>query len=95
MVHSVFALSFKGDGCARFGRFALSPDLRGRNLARGLVEEVLSMARSRGVKRLLLGVYGSNRVARRVYEAVGFEVYEERRAPEDPSGIDYQMRLDL
>jgi len=30
-----------------------------------------------------------------VYERVGFEVFEERAAEEDSSGVDYQMRLDL
>ena len=48
-----------------------------------------------GARQLSLGVYGSNRIAKHVYESVGFEVFEERPAQEDPSGVDYQMRLDL
>jgi len=96
-IQGVFALklNFKEDGCARFGRFALSPSLRGQRLAKGLVREIIALARSLGAKRLSLGVYGSNRIARHVYESVGFEVFEQRVAEEDPSGVDYQMRLDL
>jgi ribosomal protein S18 acetylase RimI-like enzyme len=94
-VQGVFALNIKGGGCARFGRFALSPDFRGRGLAKKLVEEVVSVARFRGVKQLSLGVYGSNHVAKHVYESCGFEVFEERPCEEDSSGINYQMKLNL
>ena len=94
-LQGVFALNFRGDGNTRFGRFALSPGFRGRKLARTLVQEVISVARSMGARQLSLGVYGSNRIAKHVYESVGFEVFEERPAQEDPSGVDYQMRLDL
>jgi ribosomal protein S18 acetylase RimI-like enzyme len=94
-VQGVFALNLEEDGSARFGRFALSPGLRGQRLAKGLVQEIITLARSLGAKRLTLGVYGSNRIARCVYEGVGFEVFDERVAEEDPSRLDYQMKLDL
>ena len=42
-----------------------------------------------------MGVYGSNRIAKHVYDSVGFQVFEERVAEEDPSGVNYEMRLDL
>jgi RimJ/RimL family protein N-acetyltransferase len=95
VIQGVFALNFKEDGLARFGRFALSPILRGQGLAKGHVQEIMTLARSLGAKKLSLGVYGSNRVAKHVYESVGFEVFEQRVAEEDPSGVEYQMRLDL
>lgn len=91
----VFALNLKEHECTRFARFALSPSLRGQRLAKALVKEVITLARSLGAKRLSLGVYGSNRIARHVYESLGFEVFDERLADEDPSGVDYQMKLDL
>jgi len=88
-------LVFREEGLARFGRFALSPSLRGQRLAKWLAEEMIALARSLGARQLSLGVYGSNRIARRVYDSVGFQVIEERAAEEDPSGMNYQMRLDL
>ena len=94
-VQGVFALNFKEDGSARFGRFALSPRLRGQHLATGLVREVIAVARSLGAKRLSLGVYGSNRKAKHVYESVGFQISSERMAEEDSSGVNYEMGLEL
>jgi ribosomal protein S18 acetylase RimI-like enzyme len=55
----------------------------------------MTLARSRGAKQLSLGVYGSNRIARHIYDNMGFQVFEERVAEEDPSGVSYQMRLAL
>lgn len=94
-IQGVCTLNLKENGCARFGRFALSPCLRGQRLAKGFVLEIIALARSLGAIRVSLGVYGSNRIARHVYESVGFEVYEKRVAEEDPSGVNYQMRLAL
>jgi ribosomal protein S18 acetylase RimI-like enzyme len=91
----VFSLRFLVDGSARLGRFALAPGLRGKRLAKGLVEETIALARSLGAKQLSLGVYGSNQIARRVYNNVGFQVVSERIAEEDPSGVSYEMKLDL
>lgn len=94
-IEGVFSLRFLEEGSARLGRFALSPSLRGQRLAKGLVEEIKTLARSLGAKQLSLGVYGSNRIARHIYDSIGFQVFGERIAKEDPSGVSYQMRLAL
>ena len=94
-IRGVFALAFRDEGLLRLARFALSPSARGQGSSRRLVEETIALARSLGAKRLSLAVYGSNRIARRVYESVGFRVCEERVAKEDPSGMNYEMLLDL
>jgi ribosomal protein S18 acetylase RimI-like enzyme len=94
-IEGVFGLRFLEEGSARLGRFALSPNLRGQRLAKRFVEDILTLARSLEVKQLSLGVYGSNRIARHIYDNMGFQVFEERVAHEDPSGVSYQMRLAL
>jgi ribosomal protein S18 acetylase RimI-like enzyme len=93
-IEGVFSLQFPGEGAARLGRFALSPSLRGQRLAKGFIEEIKTLARSLGAKQLFLGVYGSNGIARHIYDSTGFQVFEERAAEEDPSGVSYQMRFD-
>jgi GNAT superfamily N-acetyltransferase len=95
IIQGLFALNFKEKGCARFGRFALSPGIRGRGFAKGFVEEIIGLARSLGAKQLSLGVYGSNLPTKHIYESLGFRAFEERIAEEDQSGVSYQMRLDL
>jgi ribosomal protein S18 acetylase RimI-like enzyme len=96
VVQGVFTLRFQEEGRARFGRFALSPEFRGQGLARDLVEEIISVARSGGAKQLSLGVYGSNQIAKRVYESAGFKIGGERPAEgEDLSGVPLEMKLDL
>ena len=95
MIEGVFSLRFLEDGVARLGRFALSPSLRKQRLAKGLVDEILALARSLGAKQLSLGVYGSNRIARHLYDGMGFQIFGERTAAEDLSGVSYQMKLTL
>jgi ribosomal protein S18 acetylase RimI-like enzyme len=94
-IKGVFGLVFLEEGSARLVRFALSPTLRGQRLAKQLVGEIIALAQSLGVKQLSLNVYGSNRIARHVYDGSGFRVFGERIADEDPSGVSYEMRLDL
>ena len=94
-IEGIFSLRFLKEGSARLGRFALSPSLRGQRLAKGLIEEIKTLARSLGGKQLSLGVYGSNQIARHIYDSMGFQVFGERVAEEDSSGVSYQMRLNL
>jgi ribosomal protein S18 acetylase RimI-like enzyme len=94
-IEGVFSLRFLAEGIARLSRFALAPSLRGQRLAKGLVEEIITLARSLGAKQLSLGVYGSNRIARHVYDDMGFQIFGERAAEEDSSGVSHQMRLRL
>jgi len=94
-IQGVFALVLRDEGLLRLARFALSPSLRGQRLSKRLVEETIALARSLGAKRMSLAVYGSNRIARHVYDSVGFRVFEERIAQENPSVVSYEMRLDF
>jgi ribosomal protein S18 acetylase RimI-like enzyme len=91
----VFGLIFLDDDLAHLARFALAPNLRGRGLARHCIEEVKSLARSMGARRLALGVYGSNRIALHIYKTMGFHLVGDRAASEDTSGVSYKMKLDL
>jgi ribosomal protein S18 acetylase RimI-like enzyme len=94
-IGGIFGLIFPGDGLAHLIRFAIAPELRGRRLAKGLMEEIKELARSLRAKQLSLWVYGSNHVARHVYDEMGFQLFGERVAAEDPSGVSHKMRLDL
>jgi ribosomal-protein-alanine N-acetyltransferase len=56
------------------------PDARGRGIARSLLSEALSRARTAGACRVMLKVYGENAVARRLYESMGF-VFDQPALP--------------
>ena len=51
---------------------ATHPDYRRRGYARAVIDEVLKLARERGVEILSLEVRESNVAARSLYESVGF-----------------------
>lgn len=55
------------------GGFGLVPELRGRGLARALLDEVLVAARERGLRSLQLEALVDNLPAIRTYERGGFE----------------------
>jgi ribosomal protein S18 acetylase RimI-like enzyme len=61
----------------------------------GLMQEIIEIARQRGDTEISLGVYGSNHIARRVFDRLGFRMVGERAAKEDASGISVIMRLEL
>jgi GNAT superfamily N-acetyltransferase len=82
-------------GLAWLNRFGIAPVMRGRGLAVELMEEVIEIARRRGDNRMGLGVYGSNQIARRVYDRLEFLPTSERVAEEDPSGKSITMQRDL
>jgi ribosomal-protein-alanine N-acetyltransferase len=56
------------------------PDARGRGIARSLLSEALSRARTAGACRMMLKAYGENAVARRLYESMGF-VFDQPALP--------------
>jgi len=52
------------------------PAYRRRGLARACLEKSLDMMKARGAKRTWLGVINGNTPAQRLYESLGFEVYD-------------------
>lgn len=64
---------------SELGNVAVSPDARGRGLGRLLVETALGRIRARGSRECFLEVRESNRVARDLYEQLGFEGIGRRR----------------
>jgi ribosomal-protein-alanine acetyltransferase len=63
-------------------------EARGRGLGRALIEHVLSNTRAAGGRRVILEVASSNTPARRLYERVGFGVFNVRRGYYRESGDD-------
>jgi ribosomal-protein-alanine N-acetyltransferase len=81
---------------AELGNVAVATPARGRGAGRLLVEAVLDRARRRGARECYLEVRESNRVAQRLYRALGFAVVGKRRRyyaspPEDA----LVMKVDL
>jgi ribosomal protein S18 acetylase RimI-like enzyme len=83
------------EGIAWLNRFGIAPALRGQGLAVRLMKEIIGIAHLRGHAEISLGVYGSNHIARRVYDKLGFRPVSERIAEEDMSGISITMQLFL
>lgn len=52
----------------------LNPRFRGMGIGTLLMQEIEEWARSIGVKKLTLGVFATNTVARRLYEKCGYEL---------------------
>ena len=69
--------------------------MRGKGLSALLMVELIGIARTRGDTAVSLWVYGSNTIARRVYDRLGFRIVEQRDAEEDASGVSIRMRLAL
>jgi ribosomal protein S18 acetylase RimI-like enzyme len=83
------------DGTAYLNRFGIAPAMRGKGLSARLMAELIAIARTRGDTAMSLWVYGSNTIARRVYDRLGFRVVAQREAEEDASGVSINMRLEF
>ena len=92
---AMFKLIDKGEGRAHLTRFAVAPAMRGKGLARGLVQEIADEAYEAGADYLTLNVYDANSHARRIYDQLGFKVVEQNDSTGDPGGPSVHMRLDL
>lgn len=92
---AMFKLIDKGRGRAHLTRFRISPALRGKGLAAGLMQEIADEAYEAGADHLTLNVYASNPRARHVYDQLGFRVEEENDPAGDLGGPSTHMRLDL
>ena len=95
VIQALAGLKAMDGGVAWLNRFAIAPGMRGRGFAAALMDEVIEIARRRGDSRMGLGVYGSNQIARRVYDKFDFQTVSERIAAEDPSGVSLTMHRDL
>ncbi|HEX4273209.1 MAG TPA: GNAT family N-acetyltransferase [Rhizomicrobium sp.] len=95
VLQAVAGLRAMDGGLAWLNRFSIAPATRGQGLAAELMDEIIEIARRRGDNRMGLGVYGSNQIARRVYDRLGFSAVGERVAAEDPSGVSITMQRDL
>lgn len=81
---------------AEVKRVYLLNRFRGGGLGRQLMHEAEACARVRGVKRLLLGVYGGNDAAISFYERLGYQRVGERSfTVGDSTYHDYIMALEL
>lgn len=56
---------------------AVEPGARGRGVGKMLLRQLMAVAASQGVRSLSLHVSGENKVARALYESLGFEVLRE------------------
>jgi ribosomal-protein-alanine N-acetyltransferase len=72
------AISVAGD-VADLDRIAVLPASRGRGLARGLLVELVDLARDLDAERMLLEVAANNVAAIGLYEAHGFDTIATRR----------------
>lgn len=74
-------------GVAHVYAMWVAPDARGRGVGRSLLDAVTEWARDRGCDRLVLSVTETNEIARRFYEACGFDDTGERAALREGSPI--------
>lgn len=73
---------------AHLTSIAVHPEWRGRGLGRALMEEMLALARSLGVRAMTLEVRPSNLPARRLYASLGFEERGRRKGYYADTGED-------
>lgn len=95
VIQAMAGLKAMPDGTAYLNRFAIAPAMRGKGLSARLMAELIGIARTRGDTAMSLWVYGSNTIARRVYDRLGFGIVTQRDVPEDASGMSINMRLEL
>jgi ribosomal-protein-alanine N-acetyltransferase len=95
VIQAVAGLKAMPAGTAHLNRFGIAPAMRGKGLSAGLMTELMEIARIRGDTSMSLWVYGSNTIARRVYDRLGFRIVTQRAAQEDASGVSINMRLEL
>lgn len=92
---AMFKLLYPERGRAHLTRFGVAPAMRGKGLARGLIEEIADEAYEAGADHLTLNVYHSNPRARHIYDQLDFYVVEENDSTNDPGGPSVHLRLDL
>lgn len=93
---SAFAIALFVADEGELANIAVAPAHRGRGVGATLVDDVLAVARTRGVSTLWLEVRESNTAARRLYAARGFvESGRRKRYYSDPVEDALVLRLSL
>ena len=82
-------------GWAGIRLLAVDPDFRGRGIGRGLMEECIRRCRERGTKTIGLHTTELMKVARAMYERIGFERIPEFDFHPAPDTTVFAYRLDL
>jgi N6-L-threonylcarbamoyladenine synthase len=67
---------------------AVEPEFRGHGLGRRLMNRLISEARRLGAVEMFLEVRADNPVAQRLYQSLGFEAIDRRKAYYQPDGVD-------
>ncbi len=78
VVRGSLGLTSDGDGLGKVRWFALESSLRGRGLGRSLLDELLALARTSGMRRLELGTFSALTIAGGMYRRAGFRVTSEQ-----------------
>ena len=86
---------FAAERRAHLRRVAVNPLRRGLGIGRLLMTDAIAVARDGEAKGMSLNVYGSNTVAIRLYEAMGFRTSLTTPAPEDSSRVNLFMTVQL
>jgi ribosomal protein S18 acetylase RimI-like enzyme len=60
------------EGVAAIGNVYTRPDCRGQGYARAITTEIVSQLRAAGLPLIVLNVNSENRIARRLYDSLGF-----------------------
>ena len=80
---------------AKLLAMGIRPGWRGRGLGQRFVKGVLEKLRNRGLRSVVLTVPEDNRRALRVYEEVGFEVYEKSEEDSRTGEVSMYLRCKL
>jgi ribosomal protein S18 acetylase RimI-like enzyme len=83
------------EGWAGIRLLAVHPDYRGQGIGRALMEECIRRCRERGTKTLGLHTTELMKVAREMYERMGFKRTTEFDFHPTPDNVVYAYRLDL
>jgi ribosomal protein S18 acetylase RimI-like enzyme len=80
IVGSVFIVKHT-ESAAKLRMLYVEPEARGHGVARKLVDAALEFSRAAGYESVMLWTNPQLTAARRIYEAVGFRMIEERTEP--------------